>query len=224
MDGMASEGWMTQAEREKATFPKTVKYNPNKGKGGPNGYLVTEVKKELETKVKLSGADIDRGGYKVVTTINKSAQAAAVEAVKDRMPEGEAGKGLRVGTDQHQARRWRRRGHVRRLRLAEGQFNAATEAKLQAGSTFKVFTLMAALQEEISTKSRYDGSSPQYFEEFKGEGNATGKVDQLRLPELRPHRPAHGHGQLGQHRLRRAQHPGRPQEDQGCRDRRRPAR
>jgi membrane peptidoglycan carboxypeptidase len=176
MDGMASEGWMSQADREKATFPKTVKYNPNKGKGGPNGYLVTEVKKELEAKVKLSGADIDRGGYKIVTTIDKSAQAAAAEAVKDRMPKGEAGKGLRVGLTSIKP------GDGAVVAMYGGSdsqkqaFNAATQAKLQAGSTYKVFTLMAALQQEISTKSRYDGSSPRYFEDFKGEGNATGKV------------------------------------------------
>ena len=45
--------------------------------------------------------------------------------------------------------------------------NSATQDKMQAGSTFKIFTLIAALQSgDVSLKSRYDGSSPQYFEEF----------------------------------------------------------
>ncbi len=45
--------------------------------------------------------------------------------------------------------------------------NSATQDKMQAGSTFKIFTLIAALQTgDVSLKSRYDGSSPQYFEEF----------------------------------------------------------
>ena len=47
------------------------------------------------------------------------------------------------------------------------QQNAATQDKMQAGSTFKIFTLIAALQSgDVSLKSRFDGASPQYFEEF----------------------------------------------------------
>ena len=47
------------------------------------------------------------------------------------------------------------------------QQNAATQDKMQAGSTFKIFTLIAALQSgDVSLKTRFDGSSPQFFEEF----------------------------------------------------------
>jgi membrane peptidoglycan carboxypeptidase len=40
------------------------------------------------------------------------------------------------------------------------QVSSATDAIMQAGSTFKPFALIAALQQGISTKTRFDGNSP----------------------------------------------------------------
>jgi membrane peptidoglycan carboxypeptidase len=53
---------------------------------------------------------------------------------------------------------------------------------MQAGSTYKVFTLIAALQQEISTHTKFDGHSPQYFKEFadpngKTEAERRGRVE-----------------------------------------------
>ena len=176
LDGMVSQGWLTQEQRTKATFPKVGKYQPRKAVSGPNGYITNEVKKELRTKLKLSDADIDRGGFKVVTTINKGDQDAAVDAVKDRMPSGKGTEGLRAGLVAIQPGNGAIRAMYGGSNYQKVQFNAAVDAQMQAGSTFKIFTLIAALQEEISTKTRFDGSSPQYFEEFKGSDNTTGKV------------------------------------------------
>ena len=102
------------------------------------------------------------------------------------------------------------------------QFNTATQATMQAGSTFKVFTLLAALSQDkpISTKTKFDGRSPQYFKEFedKAAKRLPARVVRNfgRRRAVRQHRPAHGHRSLGQHRLRPAQHQGRRR--QGTRD------
>ena len=83
-----------------------------------------------------------------------------------------------------------------------------------------------ALQDQISTKTKFDGNSPQYFDEFKDYPRArssSGKVDNFAGEQFGQHRPAQGDRQLGQHRLRAAQHRGRPEEDEGGRDRGRPA-
>ena len=99
--------------------------------------------------------------------------------------------------------------------------NAATDDKLQAGSTFKVFTLSRPCQAGRSAPRReYSGASPQYFEEFEDSGRrrrpASARTGhQLRQRELRQDRPAHGDRQLGQHRLRQAQHRRRTEEHQG---------
>lgn len=181
MDGMVSQGYVTAQDREAAKFPKVVKYSPDKGATGTNGYLTQQVKQELRSKLKLTDADIDRGGYKIVTTIDKKSQAAAVAAVKARMPEGAAGKDLHVGLTSIKPGDGAIVAMYGGANYAEEQFNAATDAKLQAGSTFKVFTLLAALNEDVSTKSRFDGSSPQYFKEFEGDGNEDGKVTNFGL-------------------------------------------
>jgi membrane peptidoglycan carboxypeptidase len=172
LDGMAKEGWLTPEQRAAQKFPALQKARSTRGASGPTGYLVDLVKKELKSKLKLTDADIDKGGYKVVTTIDKRAQDAAAKAVKDRMPKGAAGKGLHVGLTSIKP------GDGAIVALYGGadyqkeQFNTATDARLQAGSTFKVFTLLAALSkdEPISTKTVYNGASPQYFKEFEDSG------------------------------------------------------
>lgn len=176
LNGMESEGWLTAAERDKLTFPKVVAYKGRQGASGPNGYVTNEVKKELRTKLKLTDADIDRGGYKIVTTIDKEDQKAAVEAVRNRMPSGKGAEGLRAGLVSIQPGNGAIKAMYGGANYQKVQFNAAIDATMQAGSTFKIFTLIAALQEEISTKTKFDGHSPQYFDEFKSDENPEGKV------------------------------------------------
>src|ERR1019366_2729 len=55
-------------------------------------------------------------------------------------------------------------------------FNSATQATLQGGSTFKVFGLLAALQKDISTKTRYDGYSPHFLAQFASKEFPRGEV------------------------------------------------
>jgi membrane peptidoglycan carboxypeptidase len=46
------------------------------------------------------------------------------------------------------------------------QRNAATSDRAQAGSTFKPFALITALDQGISLRSRYDGGSPRQFDDY----------------------------------------------------------
>lgn len=177
MNGMVTEGWLTPDQRVAQKFPTVVKASKSRSASGPTGYLVDLVKQELKSKLKLTDQDIDKGGYKVVTTIDKRSQDAAAKAVKARMPTGKDAADLHVGLTSIKPGD----GAVVALYggsdYAKEQFNTATDARLQAGSTFKVFTLLAALSkdEPISTKTVFDGASPQYFKEFEdsaGDANA----------------------------------------------------
>ena len=175
LDGMVAQGWLSPAERAKTVFPKV--YPPvKKTKAGPVGYITDEVRRELTNKLGLTDTDIDRGGLRIQTTINKAAQAAAVKAVAGNVPSEKEAPHLRVGLTAI------RPGDGAIVAMYGGkdfstrQLNNATQATMQAGSTFKVFGLLAALQKDISTKTRFDGHSPQYFPEFKGGENSTGKV------------------------------------------------
>ncbi|GAB95432.1 putative penicillin-binding protein, partial [Kineosphaera limosa NBRC 100340] len=174
--GMVEQGWLTAAERAQVDFPEVAPPRQNAAPSGPNGYLVAMVKNELTQKIGLSEAEVDRGGLRITTTIAKQAQTDAITAVENNRPSGGRGDDVRVGLASIKP------GDGAILAIYGGSdfrsqpYNSATQAQLQAGSTFKPFTLVAALEKGISTRTQLDGSSPAYFPEFRGGGNANGRV------------------------------------------------
>jgi membrane peptidoglycan carboxypeptidase len=155
----------------------------------------------------LSPSDIERGGLRIVTTIDKKSQDAAVKAVNQKMPpqyfdkvklKDPKGNAYNLKDPNSLKRALTDQGSVARalhvgltaIRPADGaivamyggkdygtvQFNDATDAQMQGGSTFKVFGLLAALQKNISTKTRYNGYSPQYMPAFNSKETPNGEV------------------------------------------------
>lgn len=176
LNGMVDQGWLTPAQRRQVTFPAVQAPRPRSSASGPNGYLVAYVKNELAGKVGLSPEDIDRGGLHITTTISRTDQQAAIKAVQDKRPSGGKADGVRVGLVSIKPGDGAITSMYGGANYREQPYNAATQAQLQGGSTFKVFTLVAALEQGISTRTMLNGSSPQYFEQFKGGGNPSGKV------------------------------------------------
>ncbi|HET8598803.1 MAG TPA: transglycosylase domain-containing protein [Segeticoccus sp.] len=176
INGMRTEHWITPQQKANARFPKVLPPHQQNAASGPTGYITQQVKQELENKLHLTEDDLARGGYKVTTTINRQAQRAAVKAVQDNMPSGAGTGDLHAGLtaikpgDGAVVAMYGGRDYAKR------QFNSATDAHLQAGSTFKIFTLLAGLRDHVSTMNRYDGHSPQFFPEFQGPQNPQGKV------------------------------------------------
>jgi membrane peptidoglycan carboxypeptidase len=171
LDGMVSQGWLSPQDRAKATFPKTI---PRKKvvKVGTLGYVIQEVRIELRNKLGLTDSQIDTGGLRIVTTISKNAQESAVRAVNANMPSEYTSVPANNAAALHVGLTAIRPGDGAIVAMYGGrdyskrQFNTSTDATLQGGSTFKVFGLLAGLQKEISTKTRYKGYSPQYFPQF----------------------------------------------------------
>ena len=102
LDAMVEKGWLSQAERDAATFPEFPKYKP-RTQSGPTGYLTQMVKNEVVTKYKIPQSDIDRGGLRIVSTIDKGKQADMVKAVKDERPEKTPVGARRHGLDPRRA-------------------------------------------------------------------------------------------------------------------------
>ena len=168
---MVAQEWLTPQQRTAAVFPEFVPYKPPSA-AGPSGYIIQLVKNELAGKVKLTEADISRGGLRITTTIDRPKQQAALDAVDERMPEGETG--LNVGLVSIKPGDGAVQALYGGADYAKNQFNTATDATMQAGSVFKIFTLIAALQsQDVSIRSTFDGSSPQYFDEFENPGGET---------------------------------------------------
>ena len=162
LDGMVGQGWLTQGERDAVTYPKVAPRKRVNSKGGTNGYLMKAVQDELTAKVGLSQTQIDQGGLRIVSTFDRRAQKAAVEAIADELPTEDA-KGVRAGLVAI------RPGDGAVVAMYGGAdqvkqpLNAATQSLLQAGSTFKPFALAAALEDGNSLRSRYSGRSGRTF-------------------------------------------------------------
>ncbi len=159
-DGMVKEGWMTQAEAAKMAMPTFKKYNPNAQQvSGPNGYIVSAVRSELENKLKLKPEDIDRGGLRITTTIDKNSQKAAVAAVDNNVPSQTARlDALHTGLVAEKPD-----GAVVAMyggTDASKEISAANDAQLQGGSSFKAFGLAAALQDGMTMQTQFSGASP----------------------------------------------------------------
>jgi membrane peptidoglycan carboxypeptidase len=179
LNGMVSEGWLTPAQRARYTeLPPIKDYKGAAASSGPNGYITAAVKKEL-LSTGLTDQDIDQGGLRITTTIDKKSQAAALAAMKGNLPDKVTG-GLvaMVPGD----------GAVRAMYggadYAKSQLNTSTQAILQAASNFKPFAVLAAVRDGISTKTKFDGDSPQEIDNQKVTnfgGRSYGMVDMTRM-------------------------------------------
>ncbi len=183
LDGMVAQGWLTQAERDAATFPTTAALTKARTATGPEGFISEMVRAELGSKLDLTEDDLARGGYRITTTIDKRAQDGAKSAIASRMPQGVDD--LHVGL----AAVLPGDGAIRALyggpRYGSGDlgyFNVATQAGLQAGSTFKIWTLVAALERGLPLSTRLDARSPMFFEQFRS--NEPGATPQARAGEV----------------------------------------
>jgi len=159
LDGMVTQGWLSAADRAKVTAPpKTVAPPSRRSLSGTNGYLVAATRDELASVLDLTTDDIDRGGLRVTTTVNKASQDAAVAAVRNEIPSS--------AKDVYAGLAAVRPGDGSIVAMYGGAdyqkrpLNSATQATLLAGSTFKPFGLIAALEQGVSTRTRFSGATP----------------------------------------------------------------
>ena len=181
---MADDGYITQEQyntAKQAGMPHTIEPQTKQVYAGSNGYLLQMVRTELQDKAGLSPEQIDTGGFKIVTTINNKDQVAAARIMEDKQRFGGASPNLRkalVSIDPTT-------GGLLALYGGEdyltSQVNTATDAIAQAGSTFKPFALVAALENGWALESTYPATSPMTIEghEFQNFKNVSLKSASL---------------------------------------------
>ena len=160
---MVESGFITQAEAGAAEFPEVAEHNRTNAMAGPNGYLLEMVRTEL-IEAGFSEHEIDGGGLQITTTIDERLQEAAVEAAQN-LPD-DAPDGLRVGLSSVDNETGAILALYGGADYLEVQRNAATQDTAQGGSTFKVFTLLAALENDIPLEQRYPSYSPMQIEGY----------------------------------------------------------
>jgi membrane peptidoglycan carboxypeptidase len=158
LSGMLKAGAISQADHD--TYAEKLpafkkKTNSSRYKGS-KGFLLDLVRKKL-VALGYTDAQIDGGGLRIVTTFDRKMQKAAVETVKEQRPDGlkelhQALVSIQPGT-----------GAVKAMYggddFLKSQLNWATLGA-QPGSTFKVFGVVAALENGYSLQTQLDGNSP----------------------------------------------------------------
>jgi membrane peptidoglycan carboxypeptidase len=154
LDSMVAEGWLDEDRARSAKFPKV---HPPGARSirGPNGYVVARVEREL-ARHGISEQKLRTGGLRIVTTLDRAAQDAAVATMRagfTQQPPTNRGALVAVqpGTGQIRAYYGGDKGYGF-LDYAEGSYPAA--------STFKAYVLAEALRSGVDYRDSWDGSSP----------------------------------------------------------------
>jgi membrane peptidoglycan carboxypeptidase len=197
VDGMVTMGAITAQQRAQLSFPKNFvaqrQQTTGTGDEPQNRYMMDMVAREMAAAHDVTDAALKTKGYRIVTTFNKKMADDAVKAVRDKL-------GPRNGSKKKKKKGWPTgtqaalvsidpaTGSVKAIYAGDGKtrfVNAVMQDTAQAGSTFKPFTLIAALEGDrdgaqtapaglgvddaiasgapLSLRSRFDGRSPQTF-------------------------------------------------------------
>ena len=164
IDGMLSQGWITQEQADKAKFPTVAPRVTSGSLSGPKGHVISQVQRDLG-RLGFSEEQLLEGGLVIRTTLVEKAQQSAVEAVTKFYPK-KAPENLRIGLVAIRPGT----GEIVALYggrdYLERQLNDATQSIALAGSTFKPFALIAALEAGIPLTSMWNGDSPQTFDDL----------------------------------------------------------
>jgi membrane peptidoglycan carboxypeptidase len=156
LDGMVETGALSPQDRAAQQFPATVPPDEARAQNqtsGPDGLIERQVKKELLELFNIDERTLNTQGLQITTTIDMQAQRAAEQAVSKYL-DGQSPdmRAAVVSIDPHD-------GAVKAYyggSDANG-FDFA-QAGLQTGSSFKVFALIAALEQGIGLGYQVDSS------------------------------------------------------------------
>ena len=164
IQGMLEKKWITPAEAKAAKMPVVSPRTTSGQLSGPKGYIIDSVEKEL-SKLGFTQDQLLVGGYVIKTTLDQRAQQSAVDAVNKLTPSP-------APTNLHTALVAIRPGTGEIIAMYGGkdyvvrQLNDATQSIALAGSTFKPFALVAALEAGIPLTSMWNGDTPQTFDDL----------------------------------------------------------
>lgn len=171
LDGMVTIGALSQQERDQQVFPQTVsrdQANTENLTTGPNGLIERQVIKELLELFNIDQGTLNTQGLQITTTIDPQAQEAAEDAASTyldgQMPE------MRTAVVSIDPRNGGVKAYYGGTDATGFDF---AQAGLPTGSSFKVFALVAALEQGMGLGYQVD-SSPLKVDDKLTINNAEG--------------------------------------------------
>ncbi len=144
LDGMVAQGWLTPAQRTAQRFPTTVPRTPQRGgvPAGADGHIVSAVVAEL-ADLGITEQDVAQEGLRITTTIDPTRQRQAMDAVHDALAgQPDNLRSALVAIDPQTG------GVLAYYGGDNGLGLDYARAERLAGSTFKPFAVLAALQQD----------------------------------------------------------------------------
>ena len=155
------------ARAEEITIQDEVADNDNVSDIAP--YFVDYIKQILQDDARYNISSAI-GGNKIYTTLDVSDQEAAQNAVEEVMEDSDLDASLTSIDPEN--------GYILAMiggrNYAENNYNLSTQMSRQPGSTFKPFTLIAAMQMGIDPSTRYSATSPAKISDTWTVNNAEG--------------------------------------------------
>ena len=156
LDGMVETKGLSASDRAAQVFPTTVPPDQARAQDqttGPSGLIERQVTKELMELFNIDEQTLNTQGLQVTTTIDPKAQQAAEKAVSKYLDGQDPDmRAAAVSVDPHNGA----------IRAYYGGSDANgfdfAQAGLQTGSSFKVFALVAALEQGIGLGYQVDSS------------------------------------------------------------------
>lgn len=197
LDRLVELGFITEEEGQRldSTAVPTQRFEPTPP--SEDDFFLQEIRKLLEEDERYLGGGIDsrretllEGGLRIFTTFDPDIQQLAEDS-RDAVIRGDDPDNPRVPYDftMSIASVDVRTGAVRAMvggeDFEEEKFNLATQGLRQPGSSFKTFTLVAALRQGIQTNDEVNGQGPCRFEqspndEFENFANSRGSITTIR--------------------------------------------
>ena len=161
---MREDKYITSEEYKNAKMPQTINQTKQNMYAGPQGYLLQMVRSELTSGGAFTKEDLDTGGYRIITTIDKAKQdlmfnvASPTAGARGITPQGVQTGAMSVNPKD---------GSIISVYAGDDYLskplNNATQALYEPGSTMKPFALIGAIQAGTNLNTLFNGNTGLKF-------------------------------------------------------------
>ncbi|WP_345019900.1 transglycosylase domain-containing protein [Streptomyces shaanxiensis] len=182
LDGMVTKGWLSESKRAGMKFPMPKEATTSTNLSGQRGYVVRIVKDYLIQNKIATEEELEAGGYRITTTLQKDKQDAFVDAVNDQLiskldkKNNKVDGYVRAGGASVDPRTGKVVAMYNGIDYVKQYTPNATRRDFQVGSTFKPFVFTSAVENDSTTQDGrpitpntiYDGTNKRPVQGWSG--------------------------------------------------------